>query len=590
MDVFSLVASLTLDSSAYESKLDEAKNKAGGIGSVLSKTAKIGTAALAGASVAAGALIKTAVDSYASYEQLVGGVETLFGDSAQKVIADANEAFKTAGMSANEYMETSIQSAASLINALDGDQARAADLMNMSITDVADNVNKMGTTMEAVQNAYRGFSRGNFTMLDNLALGFSGTKEGMQQLLDKAKEYEAEQGRLRDFSIDSYADIVEAIHVVQDNMGIAGTTAKEASETISGSLSTVKSAWVNLITSVANENADFDQYISNFVESVTTAAENILPRIEQAMVGIGKLVEGLAPVIADALPQLIRDVLPALVKAAVSVIQSFVDVLGDKESMSMIVQAAIDIVLILANALIDNVDKVVSAIVAIITAIAEALTSPENLEKLIFAAIEIIGAVVLGLLKAVPDLLAALGKVLVNILYTIGKWENDLIEAGKGLVKSIARGVVETAKDALKWGHDLIDNFIQGIKDRMQKVIDTVKGVAQKVKDFLGFSEPKEGPLANFHTFAPDMMQLFADGIKNNANLVLDQIGKSFDFGESIVQMGTNNQHSGATAASMQFQPVRVEATINLDGRSLWRGVVPAKNQYESFGGIPIIG
>ena len=302
MNLFELSAKLSLDSSEYEQGINSAVQKSNTFGDVLkanllSDTIRMGLTALWEAlkrvSQAFIEIGKQAVEAYANYEQLAGGVETLFGDSAQRVLNDANQAFKTAGMSMNEYMETSIQSAASLISSLGGDQAKAAEMMNMSITDMADNVNKMGTTMEGVQNAYRGFSRGNFTMLDNLALGFSGTKEGMQELLDKAREISGFK-----YDISSYADIVEAIHVVQTEMHISGitaeeaaeavrngtmteaeafaamgTTAKEAATTIQGSLSMTKSAWQNLLVGIADENADFNALVINLVDSATMAGK-----------------------------------------------------------------------------------------------------------------------------------------------------------------------------------------------------------------------------------------------------------------------------------------------------------------------------
>ena len=576
MDVFSLVAKLTLDSSEYNRELNEAKSGLSRVGDFikggLATAAKVGTAAVTVASGAVVGLTKSAVDGFAEYEQLVGGVETLFGESAQKVIDDASNAFRTAGMSMNDYMETSIQSAASLINALDGDQAKAADLMNMSITDMADNVNKMGTTMEAVQNAYRGFSRGNFTMLDNLALGFAGTKEGMQELLDKAEEISGVK-----FDISSYADIVEAIHVVQDEMGITGTTTKEASETISGSVASMKAAWTNLVAGIADENANFDKLIEDFVNSARTALGNILPTVKEVLNGVGVLIEGLAPVITEALPQLIQGTLPSLVKAAVSIIQSIVDVFSDDNSINMIVQAAIDVVLTLADALVNNVDKIIDAVVTIIVTIAEVLTDPENLERIIEAAVKIVLAVSVGILKAIPDLLVALGKVLVNILYTIGEWKNDLIEAGEGLVKSIADGVAQKVEDAKNWGRDLLDNFISGIREKFGALRDTVSNAAEMVKDFLGFSEPKEGPLSNFHTYAPDMMKLFAQGIRDNESLVADQIARSFDFGARTVDfvpsVGGANGFGGNSLGyeNNREQSTPINITLTLDGATLAR-------------------
>lgn len=291
----------------------------GGLKSGLGVAAKAAVAGVAAAGAAAVALGKQALDSYANYEQLIGGVETLFGDSADQVMQNASEAFKTAGMSANDYMETSIQSAAALINSLGGDQARAAELMDMSITDMSDNVNKMGTTMEAVQNAYRGFSRGNFTMLDNLALGFAGTKEGMQELLDAAEQISGVE-----YDISSYSDIVEAIHVVQTEMGITGTTAKEAMSTISGSVAATKAAWQNLLTGIADENADFESLVNNFIDSAMTAAENILPRVQTIMSGLGRLIsEGAEKILPIVIDMIVQN-LPQIIAAGVQIITSLV--------------------------------------------------------------------------------------------------------------------------------------------------------------------------------------------------------------------------------------------------------------------------
>lgn len=321
MNVFDIGARITLDTQAFTKGLDNAQSSVSSFAdkakSALGTFAKVGTAAIGAASAGIAAMTKQAVDAYADYEQLVGGVETLFGDSAEKVVKDAEEAFKTAGMSMNDYMETSIQSAAALINSLEGDQAKAAELMNMSIVDMSDNVNKMGTTMEAVQNAYRGFSRGNFTMLDNLALGFAGTKEGMQQLLDKAREFSGVE-----YNIESYSDIVQAIHVVQTEMGITGTTAKEASETISGSINAMKAAWDNMKVALISEDGDMEDSINALFESALTVYDNIEPKIEQAVGGIANFVQKAAPLIADKLPPIIENILPSLLQTGTVLVTS----------------------------------------------------------------------------------------------------------------------------------------------------------------------------------------------------------------------------------------------------------------------------
>ena len=309
---------------------DAGKNLAskigGGLKTGLGAAAKAAAVGIAAAGTAAVALGNQALQSYADYEQLIGGVETLFGDSAGKVIQDASQAFKTAGMSANDYMETSIQSAAALINSLGGDQAKAADLMGMSITDMSDNVNKMGTSMEAVQNAYRGFSRGNFTMLDNLALGFAGTKEGMQELLDAAEQISGVK-----YDINSYSDIVQAIHEVQTQMGITGTTAREAMTTISGSVNATKAAWQNLLTGIADENADFEALVNNFIDSAMIAAENILPRVQTIMDGLGRLIteasQRILPIIIDMIVQNLPQIIASGVQIVISLITGIVQAL-----------------------------------------------------------------------------------------------------------------------------------------------------------------------------------------------------------------------------------------------------------------------
>lgn len=287
-NVFDLFAKISLDSSGYEKGLSSAKEKfskvADGIKTGVSTIAKVTAGAVATGTAAVGALAKSSLDSYASYEQLVGGVETLFKDSADEVKKYADNAYKTAGMSANDYMDTAIQFSASLINSLDGNTEKAAKQVDKAITDMSDNVNKMGTSVESVQNAYRGFSRGNFTMLDNLSLGFAGTKEGMQQLLDKAHELSGIE-----YDIESYSDIVDAIHEVQVSMGITGTTAKEAAGTIEGSTASMKAAWHNLLIELGKEDGNVGGAFSVLFGSAKTNLSNTLPRVKQIARGIGQL-------------------------------------------------------------------------------------------------------------------------------------------------------------------------------------------------------------------------------------------------------------------------------------------------------------
>ena len=323
MDVFDLVAKIRLDDSEYRDGVGKAKGTfsslASGVKTGLATVAKIGGAAIAAGAAGVTALTKMGVQGYAQYEQLTGGVETLFKTSSGAVMKYAENAYKTAGMSSNQYMETMTSFSASLIQSLGGDTAKAVEVGNMAITDMSDNANKMGTSMEMIQHAYQGFAKQNYTMLDNLKLGYGGTKEEMQRLLDDASKLSGIK-----YDISSYADVAEAIHVIQEEMGITGTTAKEAASTIEGSIGMMKGAWENLVVGMADENANMDVLIGNFVESTATAAKNLLPRISQTLAGIGEVITGLAPVIAEALPQLVETVLPSLLTAGVSLITSLV--------------------------------------------------------------------------------------------------------------------------------------------------------------------------------------------------------------------------------------------------------------------------
>ena len=308
MNVFELVAKLTLDSSEYEQSLTSSKEKTGGLKSALTALGGGAAVAVAAATTAAVALGKASLEGYAEYEQLIGGVETLFKDSAGTVQEYAANAYKTAGLSANEYMETVTSFSASLLQSLGGDTEKAAQYADKAITDMSDNANKMGSSMESIQTAYQGFAKQNYTMLDNLKLGYGGTKSEMERLILDAEKLDSSFKASRDTNGDlamSYSDIVDAIHIVQTDMGITGTTAKEASTTIQGSLQSAKAAWSNLVVGIADENANLEELVNNFVESVVTAGQNILPRIEIILQGMSQMLSQAGttfiPLIVDAI-------------------------------------------------------------------------------------------------------------------------------------------------------------------------------------------------------------------------------------------------------------------------------------------------
>lgn len=466
--MFDLYAKITLDTSGYENGLDNASGKASGFAdklkSGLATAAKVGAAALTAAATGMAALTKASIDQYAEYEQLVGGVDTLFKTASDKVQEYAANAYKTAGMSANEYMDTVTSFSASLLQSLGGDTEKAAQKADQAITDMADNANKMGTGMEMIQNAYQGFAKQNYTMLDNLKLGYGGTKEEMERLLADAEKLSGQK-----FDISSYSDIVDAIHVVQTEMGITGTTAKEAASTIQGSVSAAKSAWSNLITGIAADNTDLDTLIGNFVSSVETAAGNIIPRVSVMLGGISQLVTSASTTIIPMVITTITDNLPALLQAAVALVGALGQ--GIIDSLPAITQAAIDILFFLANGLIENLPTLIDGIVQVTLTIVQMLTSPDFLTQLIETAILLIMTLAQGLIDAIPQLIAAVPMIIGNLLAAIIVELPNIIQMGIDLLFALIDGIIKCIPELVAAVPTLIIAFVNGIVNNLDKII-----------------------------------------------------------------------------------------------------------------------
>jgi phage-related protein len=341
-------ADLNRTKSGIESINEEMKNTSvvsqfgGALKSGLAVAAKAAAAATAAAAGAVIALTKSAVENYGEYEQLVGGVETLFKDSAGTVEEYANNAYKTAGLSANEYMETVTSFSASLLQSMGNDTQAAAEKADRAITDMSDNANKMGTDMQSIQNAYQGFAKQNYTMLDNLKLGYGGTKEEMQRLIDDANALNAAQGNYTNYTIESYADIVDAIHTVQTEMGITGTTALEASTTIEGSVSAMKAAWGNFVTGLGNDNANISELSAQLIESVGTVAENVLPVVETVLKNIAQAVQEDGPAMIEKFVSYAIEKLPEVISLGLQMVVSLVK--GIAQNIPQIVTSVLNMV------------------------------------------------------------------------------------------------------------------------------------------------------------------------------------------------------------------------------------------------------
>lgn len=530
----------------------------GKIGSAVNTAVKASAAAVGAASAGVAALGTACINAYADYEQLAGGVETLFKDSADTIQTYADNAYKTAGLSANEYMETVTSFSASLLQSLDGDTEKAAAAADLAITDMADNANKMGTAMESIQNAYQGFAKQNYTMLDNLKLGYGGTKEEMQRLLADAEKLSGVK-----YDLSSYADIVEAIHVIQTEMGITGTTAKEASTTIQGSVASMKAAWANLMVGMADDTQNFDMLLSNFIESIGTVADNLLPRIGVVIEGMGKLVAGLAPEIASALPTLTNELLPNLVELGVQSISALVQGIqengdslaagalsivgtlaeGIAELLPMVADTAASLAVSLADGLTESLPNIIPVAIETISTLVENLT--ENANIIIDAGIQIILALGEGLIAALPQLIETVPQIVINIANVINDNAPKLVDTALYLITRLAVGLVQAiptlvvnipkiieaivaAFMAFQWlnlGKQLIDGVANGVKKAGESMATAAKNAFSKFKSKITGSEVAT-ELKNIGKYIIDGI---VGGIKNSLSKIANIAGKIKD-------------------------------------------------------------
>lgn len=551
-----------------------------GLNRKLGSLAKTGAVAITGlvaaTSAAVTGLATLSIKQYAEWEQLVGGVETLFKDSSMIVQRYAENAFRNAGLSANEYMETVTSFSASLLQGLGGDTEKAAQIGNKAVVDMSDNANKMGTSMEMIQNAYQGFAKANFTMLDNLKLGYGGTKTEMERLLADAEKLTGIK-----YDINNFADIIEGIHVIQTEIGITGTTAKEAEQTISGSASAMKAAWSNMLTGFANDSANFDDLINDLVDTVGTFAENILPRVKIALEGIGEvlpiLVEEFATLGMDLLPGLIETgghvvhslingiiaALPQLITSGISMIKSLTD--GIKTSLPIIMSSALEILNTLVNGIVEILPMLLELglqmLITLGQGIAESLPTLiptivnlvismcdmiiENLPLILDVAIDIILALVQGLINALPTLIAEVPRIINSFANAIYGALPQILKAGIDILLMLIKGLIDSIPTLIanipqiimaivnaitlyNWaglGKNLINWLSNGISSMKGNIGNIAKGVAEWVGN--------------------SITNIFKGGLSWGKNLI-SSIGQGFS---SMVSFLGNSARSVATSA-----------------------------------------
>lgn len=471
---------------------DKASNKIGNISKKATTAfSKIGTAAGAGmklaakgATVAAGAiatLTTMAVKTYADYEQLVGGVETLFGAggkslveyvnavgkyspeiSAQyndlmaaqnKVMSDADEAYKTAGLSANDYMETVTSFAAALNSSLGGNTQKSAEYANMAVIDMADNANKMGSSMESIQNAYQGFAKQNYTMLDNLKLGYGGTKTEMERLLADASKISGKK-----FDLSSYADVVEAIHTIQNEMGITGTTAEEAEHTISGSVNAMKAAWTNWLTGLGNSKADIGKLTTQLIDSAKTVLANVMPVVRQVLTTLGDVISNDAPAIIEEGLSYILDAAPQLLEMGGQLISSLVD--GIIANLPQILSAATQLITMLCNGIMESASQIPEAVTEIITQLVNFIVA--NAPQLLVAGVTLVLSLIQGLVKAIPDIIQAIPQLIDGIVSAFDNASSQILGIGRQIVQDIIDGISSAWDGLVSWFNGLWDSLFGG--------------------------------------------------------------------------------------------------------------------------------
>ena len=455
---------------------DDSEGKFSKLGGTLKTVGMAMGACVAAAAAAAVSLGKAVIEAYGEYEQLVGGVDTLFQESSGKLQEYAANAYKTAGMSANDYMSTVTSFSASLIQSLGGDTEAAVKYADMAITDMADNANKMGTDIGLIQNAYQGFAKQNYTMLDNLKLGYGGTKEEMERLLADATAISGIE-----YDISSYADVVDAIHVIQESMGVAGATAAEAEHTIEGSLNSMKAAVANLVVGFGNADADIEQLCNNVVDAFQDVLTNITPVIENIIAALPTALNALLETVGELLPTLLETVvdlfsqvlntlltlLPELIPVVIEALLTIVNTLI--ENLPLLVEAAIQIVMSLVQSIGQALPTLIPAAIQAIITIVQSLI--DSLPMILDAALQLITGLADGLLAAIPVLIAALPEIILSIINFILDAIPQIIETGIQLLTSLVAALPEIITAIVEAIPQIISGIIEAVLSAIPQII-----------------------------------------------------------------------------------------------------------------------
>ena len=573
--------------SALGGEADSAGSK---LGSMLSTGIK---AAVAAGVAGLGAIVGGALTEGGALQQSIGGVETLFGDSASRVISAAENAYRTAGVSANSYMEQVTSFSATLLQGLGGDTKAAAGYADKAIVQMADNANKMGTSMESIQYAYQGFAKDNYTMLDNLKLGYGGTQSEMARLInDSGVLGDSVKVTAETVKDVPFSSIIDAIQVIQDNLGITGTTAKEAATTLTGSFASVKAALSNVLAGLAL-GQDLGPALNGLASTLATfltgnlipAIYNILSALPSALV---TFITALGPQLASGLstivPQIMTTGAQMLQSLSAGLVQGIPNFLAQalplllqfttslRANFSNIVDAGIDLLLNLVQGIANGLPSLIEYVPTIVSNIAGLIN--DNAPKILQAGIQVIFTLVQGLINAIPTIIANIPQIIsaiadtitafnwlnlgATVIKTLGNGLLSMAGSLKGFTQSTFSGALDYLKSlpgqALQWGKDLIGGFIDGIIGNVGNLINSVKNVAATIASYLHFSRPDVGPLRDYETWMPDMLSGMAQSIRSNIYRITDAIDFLGGSMRQTLPLDADGQAARALQQDAQFR------------------------------------
>ena len=544
MNVFELFAKLSLDTNEYEDALDAAMKRAEKAKKAVVAGAKLAGKAIAGVATGISFLTKSSMSQYAEYEQLVGGAQLMFGDAYDTVAKNAENAYKRVQMSQNEYLTQVNGFATGLKTALDGNAQAAAELADKIITAEADVVAATGAAQEAVQNAFNGIMKSNYTMLDNLQLGITPTKEGFESLIDKVNDWNAENGRTTEYTIDNLADCQSALVDYIEMQGLAGYAANEAADTIQGSVASMKSAWKDLMTAFANEEADLESKIDNLVTSAGNVYQNIEPRIIKVIDGIADFANLVVPKIIDT----IGANAPMLLEAAVSIVGTLAGALIS--NLPTLLTAALELVTSLAESVADNTGAFVDGVIQIITAVAGAILN--NLPALTVAVVEIVMNLAAEIVMHIPEIVEATGEVALAVLGSLFAAGGSFFEVGGAWIDNLNAPIIAKISEVVASGQELVDSFIATLAAKFAEIYEPagewleanlIAPIREKVEEFVDIGQSVVDKIRDGISNAWDSLTSWFSGIWNSL------------FGSLSVNVGVSGGRGRGHAGGLDYVP-----------------------------------